>query len=156
MWCRNVQTLCCIVGLSISLGVTCLYAQDSRDEVIKQQCAQKWPDDFKMQAHCVEQQRKGLESLSGPVDPHLSPEEHSTLRIHCEKQWPDDFKMRAYCEEQQISGLRELQSPSPQDVNSKDFSIAMSHCSKQWQDDFKMRAYCLQQQTEALRKLKRQ
>ena len=54
---------CCIVGLSISRGVACLYAQESRDdEVIKQQCAQKWRDDFQMQAHCIEQQRKGLEN----------------------------------------------------------------------------------------------
>jgi ferredoxin len=156
MWLRNEQTLCGILGLSISLGVTCLYAQESRDEVIKQQCALKWPDNFQMQAVCIEEQVKGRESLSRPVDPHVSPEEHAKLRAHCEKKWPDDFKMRAYCEERQITGLRELQSPLPQDMTSKEFSIAMTHCTKEWPDDFKMRASCLHQQTEALRMLKRQ
>jgi hypothetical protein len=156
VWLKNVQALCGIAGLSISLSVMSLYAQESRDEVIKQQCALKWPDNFQMQAYCVEEQVKGRESLSRPVDPHVSPEEHAKLRAHCEKQWSGDFKMRAYCEEQQISGLRELQSPLPQDMTSKEFSIAMSHCTKEWPDDFKMRAYCLHQQTEALRKLKRQ
>ena len=155
MWIRNVQTLC-LVGLSILPGMTCLYAQESRDEVIKQQCALKWPHNFQMQAVCIEEQVQGRESLSRPVDPHVSPEEHSMLRAHCEKKWPDDFKMRAYCEDQQITGLRELQSPLPQDMTSKEFSIAMTHCTKEWPDNFKMRASCLHQQTEALRKLKRQ
>ena len=145
-----------IVGLSILLGMTCLYAQESRDEVIKQQCALKWPHNFQMQAVCIEEQVQGRESLSRPVDPHVSPEEHSKLQAHCEKKWPDDFKMRAYCEDQQITGLRELQSPLPQDMTSKEFSIAMTHCTKEWPDNFKMRASCLHQQTEALRKLKRQ
>src|SRR6476660_5339888 len=139
---KNVQALCGIAGLSISLSVTSLYAQEGLDEVIKQQCALKWPDNFQMQADCIEQQVKGRESLSLPVDPHVSPEEHA--------------KLRAHCEEQQIRGLRELQSPLPQDMTSKEFSIAMSHCTKEWPDDFKMRASCLHQQTEALRKLKRQ
>ena len=153
---KKVQALCGIAGLSISLSVTSLYAQEGLDEVIKQQCALKWPDNFQMQALCIEQQVKGRESLSLPVDPHVSPEEHAKLRAHCEKQWPDDFKMRAYCEERQITGLRELQSPLPQDMTSKEFSIAMTHCTKEWPDDFMMRATCLHQQTEALRKLKRQ
>jgi hypothetical protein len=153
---HKMQMLCGILGLSISVGVMCLYAQESRDEVIKQQCALKWPHNFQMQAVCIEEQVKGRESLSRPIDPHVSPEEHSMLRSHCEKQWPHDFKMQAYCEEQQITGLRELQSPLPHDMTSKEFSIAMTHCIKEWPDDFKMRASCLHQQTEALRKLKGQ
>ena len=62
----------------------------NRDEVIKQQCALKWPHNFQMQAVCIEEQVQGRESLSRPVDPHVSPEEHAKLRAHCEKKWPDD------------------------------------------------------------------
>ncbi len=154
MWLRRAQMLCCLAGLSLSLGVMCLYAQEGPDTVIKKKCAKDWPDDFRMQVHCIEQQAKGLKSLSSPVDRTISSQDHSLLRVKCENEWPDDFRMRAHCEEQQIKGLQKIQSPAPQDMDSKDFSVVMSHCTKEWPNDFRMRAYCLDKQIEAVRTLR--
>jgi hypothetical protein len=73
--------------------------------VIRSQCAKEWPDDFRMRAHCEEQQREGLAKVNSRV---INTDDMRTIRRVCAKEWPADFRMQNHCEEQQIEALRKL------------------------------------------------
>lgn len=72
--------------------------------IIRSKCASEWPDDFRMQKYCQDQQFEGLRALrsrvmAGPLAP---------IRSKCAQEWLDDFRMRDYCETQQLEALRQL------------------------------------------------
>jgi len=72
---------------------------------IRSKCANKWPNDFRMQQYCREQQTEAFYTLrSRRMTGTLA-----RIREECARKWPDDFRMRNYCEEQQIEAYRNLQ-----------------------------------------------
>ena len=146
-----------LARLSMAIAVFSLesgpYAlEDPVEAMIQEQCANEWPDNRRMKARCVEQQRKVLnKSLRSPSDSGLPLEDQTLVREKCAGEWPDDFRMRAKCEQIQIQGYLKLQSSPPKDVTLKDYSIAVAHCSKEWPDDFRLRARCLEEQLAEMR-----
>lgn len=122
------------------------------DEIIAIKCSRDWPNDFRMQAYCKEQQAAALRTLNRPL-PTASPETSATIRLKCEKDWPDDYRMRAYCEQRQLNGAAEIRQTLP--ATSQDAQTIRTKCAKDWPDDFRMRAYCEQKQIEGLRQLGR-
>jgi len=63
---------------------------------IRSKCANKWPNDFRMQQYCREQQTEAFYTLrSRRMTGTLA-----RIREECARKWPDDFRMRNYCEEQ--------------------------------------------------------
>lgn len=79
------------------------------DDIIEQHCGRQWPDDFSMQAYCLDQQRQAVVKLreGGPVD--IPDEVFNSIRLKCANEWPDDYSMRVYCEEQQVTAFRRVQ-----------------------------------------------
>lgn len=131
-------------------------ATENVEEVIKTKCAAQWPEDFRMQAHCIEQQQQAARLLTNTSDLPTAVSTPSTgVRTKCAADWPDDFRMRAHCEQQQMKGLEALTQPRPEDISEDDYSILFLHCEKQWATDYRMRAHCMSQQMEAVRKLRR-
>lgn len=72
-------------------------------------CRREWPDDFRMQEHCLEQQVKGLQefldaaAVGKPLD--------KALRT-CVEEWTKervpDFQMIGYCAKQQAEAWRRI------------------------------------------------
>lgn len=104
-----------IVVLSlVFITVSVVFAQDYNDfsdsgEIIKNHCQKEWPDDFKMQAYCIKQQKNAVNVLEqGPPD-DVPEGVFDKIRSKCDREWHGDYKMRAYCEKQQIEAWRALQ-----------------------------------------------
>jgi hypothetical protein len=129
-----------------------LHAQeDPVEALIEKNCESDWPDNFRMRAACIEQQRKVLnKSLSSPSGLPIG--DQTLLREKCAKDWPDDFRMRAKCEQDQIRGFQKLQMPPPRDVSLRDYSLAVAQCAKEWPDDFRLRAHCQEQELATMRR----
>ena len=87
------------------------YEYSEADEIIEQHCGHQWPDDFSMQAYCLDQQQQAVVKLreGGPDD--IPEEVFHIIRLKCAREWPDDYSMRAYCEEQQVTAFRKVQRP---------------------------------------------
>jgi hypothetical protein len=79
---------------------------DGAVATIRTKCAADWPDDFRMRAHCQEQQDAAFATLRRRAMSGSS--EDRTIRRKCATDWPDDFRMRNYCEEQQLKGLASI------------------------------------------------
>ncbi len=72
--------------------------------IISAKCASEWPDDFRMQKYCKDQQYEGLRALRTRQMTGVL----AKIRSKCASDWPDDFRMRDYCEKQQLKAFREL------------------------------------------------
>jgi hypothetical protein len=114
--------------------------------VIGEKCVLDWPDNSRMRAACIEQQRDVLKkSQSTSIDPRLPLEDHTLLREKCAKDWPDDFRKRVKCEELQVRGFQKLLSSPPKGITLRDYSVTMTHCANEWPDDFQQRAHCVEE-----------
>jgi hypothetical protein len=78
------------------------------DAVIRHHCQSEWPEDFTMQAYCIDQQRKALAVLRKGAPGDIPQEIFRQIRTRCAAEWPDDYSMRAYCESQQATAYREV------------------------------------------------
>lgn len=80
-----------------------------------ERCRAKWPDDYRMQEHCVEQQAKAArntkERYLSPQPTADSPE--GRILAGCVSKWTDehgaDFRMVEYCLDQQHRAREKLQ-----------------------------------------------
>ena len=80
---------------------------------IAARCAEQWPDDYRMQRYCRDQQlaaaRRGI-AAGYTSYPEGTPEWKVAAR--CAEQWRDgdtfDFRMINHCIEQQLQALQEL------------------------------------------------
>lgn len=59
--------------------------------IIRGKCAEEWPRDFRMRAHCEGQQYDGYHALQAAIA-------NESQRGACAQQWPNDFRMRQHCE----------------------------------------------------------
>lgn len=78
----------------------------SFQEIVKAHCAKEWPTDFRMQAHCQDQQQTAMLNIGQRNMRDTA--EHRTIRAECVKQWGTDFRMVDYCEQQQLKALDDL------------------------------------------------
>jgi len=78
------------------------------EAVLKQKCSEQWQTDFRMQAHCIQQEREAVIKLNRGKPADISPGQFSVVRSSCAAQWPTEFRMREFCEQQQYQGIRSL------------------------------------------------
>jgi hypothetical protein len=143
----------CVVAAIVMFWAGNLFAFEDPDKTIAMKCARDWPDNFRMRAACIEQQRTVLdESLSSPVDPRLPLEDLSMIREKCANDWPEDFRMRVRCEQQQIQGFRKLRLPPSRGITLQDYSVSIAACTKEWPNDFRQRAHCVDEQLATTRR----
>ena len=77
--------------------------------IIKRFCTAQWPNDFRMQEYCENQQSDAvINTLSKGAPSDVPNGTFQTIRSQCVQQWADDFRMREYCENQQIQSYRRL------------------------------------------------
>jgi hypothetical protein len=84
------------------------------EQIIQNKCQTKYPQDFRMRAHCEKQQREALQSLASVKPQDIPEDQFLIVQKKCIGKYPDDFNMRAYCEKQQFKAIRELAN-RPQD-----------------------------------------
>lgn len=82
-------------------------APDLRQK-IKVKCGREWPDDFRMQAYCVERQTEALLNLPFEAPAGITKSDHDKALSRCLTDWPDDYVMLKYCVEQQHEAIRKL------------------------------------------------
>ncbi len=88
---------------------------------IRRHCASKWPDDFQMQVHCVEEATEAVNELAELQRDHRAVPDDVWSRIFAKcltdwTPWPDgrgdqdtyDFRMVAYCAQQQVGAYLKL------------------------------------------------
>ena len=76
------------------------------DHQIRQHCAGEWPGDYRMRAHCEEQQRDAEATLERGNPPDIPGDVFDGIRARCEAEWTTDLRIRAHCERQQAEGYR--------------------------------------------------
>jgi len=82
--------------------------QRSNNGTIEDLCEERWPDDYQMRSHCIEQQREAREELRS-YQPEGVPEEVvDDIKSNGKKKWPRDFQMRYNFVKQQVKSYREL------------------------------------------------
>jgi hypothetical protein len=76
---------------------------------IKGKCLSDWPDDFKMQAYCVDKQVGAARRLATRARPPDIPQiPYMQIVVKCRKEWPEDWSMMEYCTNQQYEAVRKL------------------------------------------------
>lgn len=83
--------------------------REAAEEKIERGCSARWPDDFRMRKHCIEQQRTAYGALHREAPEDLPIDVFLQIRRMCLTRWPEDFRMRLHCEDQQIQSWRDLQ-----------------------------------------------
>lgn len=78
------------------------------DDIIERMCAQRWPDDYRMRASCIAEQRAAHGELQQEPPADIPLDVFLQIRGMCRKRWPEDFRMRVACEQEQFSAWREL------------------------------------------------
>jgi hypothetical protein len=116
-------------------ATTSLLIRSEANQIIEEECARKWPNDFSMRRYCQDQQNKGVAALSHGRPVSISEDAFTIIRGKCAQDWPRDFEMRAYCEGKQYSGYSALQGNTPDEGQS-------GSCAQRWPDDYEMRQYC--------------
>jgi hypothetical protein len=82
--------------------------QRSNNETIEDLCEERWPDDFQMRSHCIEQQREAREELRSYQPEGVSEEVVDDIKSNGKKKWPRDFQMRFNFVRQQVESYRKL------------------------------------------------
>lgn len=112
-----------------------LSAPANASQIVSEKCSQEWPNDYRMQNHCREQQEKGIATLNMGAPSGIDEGPFRIIRGKCAEEWPRDFRMRAHCENQQFDGYRALQSTSASEA-------LRAGCAQQWPSDYRMRRHC--------------
>jgi len=145
----------------------------SADTIIKQYCKDEWPENYRMQSHCQEQQREGAQDMAdfrknhdlesaAAVKEGLDANEPPAIIVgHCIQEWPNNFRMQAHCKENQVeAGTKIREFVDKYELNTDkgidDNSVAASifgKCSKEWPQNYRMMDHCIEQQVEAARSM---
>jgi hypothetical protein len=76
---------------------------------IKSKCASEWPDNFRMQAYCRDQQVEAIGKIVARNDSGvMDTKEGLVIRRKCRADWPNNYRMQNYCEEQQLRAFASL------------------------------------------------
>lgn len=117
----------------------------SADDVEKY-CAAEWPQDYRMQAHCVGRQReaaRNYRSWAYENIPGLKELREPCTTVEC------------------LRAKKEGRQPTFEEIVGDLFkrghraTVIMLQCSGEWPDDYTMKWHCIEQQQEALRQLGR-
>ena len=123
------------------------------EDIIKEKCQKRYPDDFSMRAFCEEQQWEGYNDLLNSKPTGMNNDEFEILKDKCLDRYPDDFSMRAFCEGQQVEGFNDLMLEKPIGMSGDDFQTIKNKCLERYPKDFSMRAFCEEQQVKGWKEL---
>lgn len=127
-------------------------AADFGEEAVRARCASEWPGDFRMQAYCLDQDRRGFTQVEASRS-GLDAAMRSALDS-CAAQWPAEWRMIAYCLDQQIDGRNALPG-AVADIPAHARDAILDTCAGEWPGDFRMQAYCTGVQADGWRRLNR-
>ena len=122
-------------------------------------CADKWPNNQRMQNYCQEQQNEGNQQLfsiaeskglvkNGHLSVSTSGGDYEKIIYQCMAKWEIarfgtyDYKMVVYCINQQFEAYVKT------GLGNKHVGIE-GFCANKWPNDYRMRDYCQKQQIEA-------
>lgn len=74
----------------------------------RRKCSAEWPDDFAMQAACIQRQIQGVLELARDHPTDITEDEQAVIAAKCFQEWPDDHAMNAACRRRQYDGVRQL------------------------------------------------
>lgn len=78
------------------------------ENLIRQRCQERWPDDFEMRAYCEEKQRQALAKLRHPNRTDVPEDVFRRIREKAVGKWPEDFEMQQYEEQKQLEAYQKL------------------------------------------------
>ena len=67
---------------------------------IRENCEEKWEDDYSMVKYCIEKQTNAKSNISSYS--------HDNIRTNCENKWGDDYSMVEYCIKKQTEAKRSI------------------------------------------------
>jgi hypothetical protein len=133
---------------SISYATDCNDFYDA-EEIIKDKCNQKYPDDFSMQKFCIDDQVKNVKKLEKENVYDIPSDVFDGIREKCCDKWNTDYSMRVFCESEQSKKFTLLEnydySAIPYDVEE----TIKSKCINKWAGDYGMQKFCIDQQIKA-------
>lgn len=101
------------------LAILVLFAVPAWAGSVEEFCEDEWPDDYRMQRHCMDKQREGAAVLEAFQDRYDLSIENSRRRAEegdvpaviyhrCTREWHPDFRMIAHCLQKQEEAAQEL------------------------------------------------
>lgn len=81
--------------------------QDTIDK-IKAQAAEKWPNDYSMQAYTIKQQKEGYKKSHAWYENYKHNEAARNIFDTAQEKWPNDYAMQFYEIEKQVEGLLKI------------------------------------------------
>ena len=87
-----------------------LHEFENAEEIIKQHSIKEWPDDYEMQIHFIDKQRKAINELQKRRPDDIDLDTYKKIRERAKKELPFDFEMRLHTQERQIDSYRKLKN----------------------------------------------
>jgi hypothetical protein len=79
------------------------------DKQIKTYCLREWPDNYRMQVHCIEEQTRALYTYADGNVWNVPNHVFRNTREQCDKEWSGgNYRMKVYCEKQQFEAYKKL------------------------------------------------
>ena len=75
---------------------------------MKPYCESKWPTDYVMQKHCVDEQREAFLNYSADKPADVPSKVFNDIHKKCKEKWLPDYKMMMHCQESQIQAWHDL------------------------------------------------
>jgi hypothetical protein len=127
-------------------------------------CADKWPNDYRMQSHCIEQQSEANHHLfeiaedlglvkDGNFSVGLNNGDREAIVYRCMEKWAEilfdtyDFRMVVHCIKEQFSAYKKISAEEEKNTGTR------GYCADKWPDDYRMRQHCEKEQIKAHREL---
>jgi len=77
-------------------------------DIIKTNCYEKWPNNYRMQKYCTDREIAALKKLKNGCPSDIPGSVFNKIRNNCVREWPDNYRMRVYCEKQELKAWRQL------------------------------------------------
>ncbi|MDY6791548.1 MAG: hypothetical protein SWH54_09790 [Thermodesulfobacteriota bacterium] len=78
------------------------------NDIIKNNCQKEWPNDYRMQKFCIDQQKDALKKLRAGRPADIPKDIFIKIRNKCSRKWKNDFRMVLFCERQECEAWRQL------------------------------------------------
>jgi len=99
---------------------------------IRQDCSNKWGEDYRMIKYCISKQDKARDELL---------RYNGENKRNCANKWGSDYRMTLYCTKKQTKAEKSVKSSDRDEVSSA--------CKSKWKSDYRMVQYCITKQRAA-------
>ena len=123
-------------------------------EIIKQNAAEEWPNDYEMQAYEIGKQSEGyLEVANLDYIQDVPNETLIQIKQQAIKEWSNDYSMQIYETNQQVEAYLEIFRVSEVvSVPANIIETIKVDAANEWPNDYSMQIYTINNQIEAYRK----